>query len=80
MNPQKEPDKEKGDELLKRMLKTPPKPKRTYANISYVILDGRFLVADIREHDCNSITADLYKNLSDFHKGSVMERGVNLAV
>ncbi len=72
------------DAAVRRALNTPPQPKKTKcaaeadAMLDYVILDGRMLVAAIRERDGRSITADLYRNPEDFRKGMAIERGVRL--
>lgn len=69
-------DQEKEDEVLRRMLKTPPKPRRSPQY--FVILDGAMLVADVLERKGGSMTADLYRNVSDFQAGKAMERAAVL--
>jgi hypothetical protein len=69
-------DQEREDEVLKRMLKSSPNPKRTPQH--YVLLDGAMLVADVLERKGGSMTADLYRNASDFRAGLAMERAVKL--
>lgn len=44
----------------------------------YVVLDGRFLLAEIVAREGRSITANLYKNPKALEQGDVMERGVRL--
>ena len=69
-------DQEREDENLRRMLKTPPKPKRSPRD--FVALDGAILVADVQTREGGSMVADLYRNISDFRHGRAMERAVRL--
>lgn len=69
-------DQEREDEVLRRMLSSPPNPKRTPQH--YVLLNGAMLVADVLERKDGSMTADLYRNVSDFRSGVAMERAVKL--
>lgn len=68
------------DELLKRLLKTPPqpRPKRErdqVERLEFVVIDGKLRVAgNVRHGDDGSITADVYRNLEDYRAGRAMER------
>jgi len=43
----------------------------------FVVIDGKLRIAHEQQHnDDGSITADLYRNLSDYEAGRVMEPGV----
>ena len=69
------------DAILKRMLQTPPQPKKAEGNAlvhEFVVLDGQMLVAVIAERNERSITADLYRNENDLREGRAMERRVRL--
>lgn len=73
------------DEVIKRMLNTPPQPRRAGAGDRgalpdhfYVVLDGRMLVAMGEEPPGPAATVDLYRNLDDLREGRVMEPGVKI--
>ena len=44
----------------------------------YVVLDGRFLIAEVLEREGRSITAILYRNPKDFVEDVATERQVRL--
>jgi len=72
------------ERTLRGALNTAPQPRlqveRTALPVhEYVVIDGRFLVAAVVSRSNRSITADLYRNLSDLRAGRVMERGITLA-
>ena len=69
-------DQESEDEVLRRMLRTPPKPNRTPQH--FVVLDGVILVADVQKRDGGSMVADLFRNTAEFKAGRAMERHVAL--
>ena len=71
-------DQKLEDDVLRRMLATPPSPRRTPQN--YVILDGSMLIADITQRHDGSMVADLYRNEVDFRSGNPMERAVSLTI
>lgn len=63
------------------MLSTPPKPHvEPLPDHEYVVLDGAMRIAVVSKRTKGSITADLYKNLSDLNDRAAMERGIELAI
>lgn len=44
----------------------------------YIVLDGRFLIAEVTDREGRSIVADLYRNPGDFVSDQAMERQVSL--
>ena len=44
----------------------------------FVVLNGRLLVAAVPSRKERSITADLYRNLSEYRRNAAMERKVRL--
>lgn len=69
--------------MLKRLLRSKPRPhkplyKERRSRPEFVILNGMWLVADIKQRDGNSMVADLYRNLSDKQADKAMERQVSL--
>jgi len=66
---------------LKRAFATPHKPhkpKRSPAEQTYVVLDGRMLIADVHLDDGRSMVADLYLNKESKEAGTPLERRVEL--
>lgn len=51
---------------------------RLSRSADYVVLDGRFLMAEVLERKGRSITANLYKNPEAFARDDAMERQAQL--
>jgi hypothetical protein len=51
---------------------------RLNRSADYVVLDGRFLIAEVLEREGRSIVANLFKNPKAFVSDDAMEREVRL--
>jgi hypothetical protein len=69
-------DQEREDEVLRRMLRTPPSPRKTPQH--FVALEGKLFIADNIRRKGGSMTADLYRNVTEFQAGRAMERAASL--
>jgi hypothetical protein len=80
-NTPKTEDEKRADEVLRRMLNTPPKPRKgKQPGASYLVIDGKFRVAGgVKENRDGSITSDVYRNLDDFRNDRAMERAARFA-
>lgn len=73
------------DEVVKRMLATPPQPRKAVAPAGgephcYVLLDGALRVVKGKLAPGVEVTADVYRNLDEMRAGKPVEPGAKLTV